>query len=525
MPCYNPGMVDVVSKLISTQAELEKTQKKVSYLEDENQFLREKIRLMNARQFAPSSEAADQLPLFEAEPVGPSPEPETEEIKYNRKKPGRKGVSPDLETEEVVLDIPEAEKHCGCGAEKVRIGREETKKTEYVPAKIKAICYIRYKYACKACQGVNDEGPTVSIAPLPPSLIENSPVTPSLMTYILTSKIADSLPFYRLEKQFERMGFALNRNTMASWTITLAEKCAEIVQILTEMAKKRAAINLDETSIQVMKEENRKNTTKSHMWLLRAGPPLKPDPLKTEREPEIVLYWYQPTRSAKVAKDLAANFKGHVQTDEYKGYHFLHGKDAAEQGWVHVYCLAHVRRKFFEAAKPSHGQKRSKTLDNAHEIVEDIKAIYQAERKAMDVAQAAEELMAKRSESVLPLLQALETKIRGLKALVPPKTSLGKAIGYALDTLPYIQNYASSPYMTLDNNPLENKVRPFALGRKNWLFANTPAGAHALATWFSLVETAKANGWKPDRYLNHLLTGLQNNAPADSLLPTIPPAD
>ena len=143
----------------------------------------------------------------------------------------------------------------------------------------------------------------------------------------------------------------------------------------------------------------------------------------------------------------------------------------------------------------------------------------------MDVAQTAEELVAKRSESVLPLLQVLETKIRGLKALVPPKTSLGKAIGYALDTLPYIQNYASSPYMTLDNNPLENKVRPFALGRKNWLFANTPAGAHALATWFSLVETAKANGWKPDRYLNHLLTGLQNNAPADSILPTIPPAD
>ena len=519
-------MVDVVSKLISTQAELEKSQKKVSYLEDDNKLLREKIRLMNARQFSPSSEAASQLLLFDAEPVAPSPEAdETEHISYNRKKPGRKGVSPDLETEEVVLDIPEAEKHCGCGAEKVRIGREETKKTEYVPAKIKAIHYIRYKYACKACQGVNDEGPTVSIAPLPPSLIDNSPVTPSLMTYILTSKIADSLPFYRLEKQFERMGFALNRNTMASWTITLAEKCAEIVQILTEMAKKRAAINLDETSIQVMNEENRKNTTKSHMWLLRAGPPIKPDPLKSEREPEIVLYWYQPTRSAKVAKDLAANFKGHVQTDEYKGYHFLHGKDAAEQGWVHVYCLAHVRRKFFEAAKPSHGQKRSKTLDNAHEIVEDIKAIYQAERKAMDVAQAAEELMAKRSESVLPLLQALETKIRGLKALVPPKTSLGKAIGYALDTLPYIQNYASSPYMTLDNNPLENKVRPFALGRKNWLFANTPAGAHALATWFSLVETAKANGWKPDRYLNHLLTGLQNNAPADSILPTIPPAD
>ena len=138
-------MVDVVFKLISTQAELEQTQKKVSYLEDEVNFLREKIRLMNARQFSPSSEAADQLSLFDSEPVTTPPEAETEEIKYNRKKPGRKGVSPDLETEEVVLDIPEGEKHCGCGAEKVRIGQEETKKTEYVPAKIKAISYIRYK--------------------------------------------------------------------------------------------------------------------------------------------------------------------------------------------------------------------------------------------------------------------------------------------------------------------------------------------------------------------------------------------
>lgn len=160
--------------------------------------------------------------------------------------------------------------------------------------------------------------------------------------------------------------------------------------------------------------------------------------------------------------------------------------------------------------------------------MQDISKIYKAERKAEEQAQeqAEAELIRLRQERVVPLLVALDDKIKKSIPEVPPLTTLGKALLYAAKVLPQVRNYAGSVYLTLDNNPIENKVRPFALGRKNWLFSNTPEGADALATWYSLLETAKANGWNPQTYLLHLMEGLRLSAPQESLLPTnFPPTD
>jgi transposase len=299
-------------------------QRRCEHLENENNLLHEALRRLRARTFGPSSAVlpdAAQLLLFpEAQlPENQAPEqledePESEDSSSSRKKSGRKKLNPELETVDVVVDIPEEDKVCSCGCLKSRIGEETSQKLEYVPARARIIQTIRPKYACKACEGVGAEGPTVSIAPPPPALIGKSIVTPSLMTHVLLSKIVDSIPLYRQEMQLERLGVSLSRGSMANWMITLAEKCKPLLNMLIEMAKKRPAINLDETTIQVMNEKGRKNTSISYMWLLRAGPPLIP---RKEKEAEIVVYQYHPTREASFAKDLTSGFRGFVQTDDY----------------------------------------------------------------------------------------------------------------------------------------------------------------------------------------------------------------
>jgi len=404
---HNEAMEDVLEQLFVLRRRCE-------HLENENNLLHEALRCLRARTFGPSASVlpdAAQLLLFpEAQPPeSQAPEqvedePESDNSSTSRKKSGRKKLNPELETVDVVVDIPEEDKVCSCGCLKSRIGEETSQKLEYVPARGRIIQTIRPKYACKACEGVGAEGPTVSIAPPPPALIGKSIVTPSLMTHVLLSKIVDSIPLYRQEMQLERLGVSLSRGSMANWMITLAEKCKPLLNMLIEMAKKRPAINLDETTIQVMNEKGRKNTSISYMWLLRAGPPLIP---RKEKEAEIVVYQYHPTREASFAKDLTSGFRGFVQTDDYAGYRFLHGKDAEKQGWVHVHCLAHARRLFVEAAKACHGQKRQKTLGLSAQLVQDIAKIYKAERKAKEQAQAEAELIRLRQEMVVPLLTAL----------------------------------------------------------------------------------------------------------------------
>lgn len=509
-------------------AEAESKHKQAVDLRDEEiRFLREEIRLLKHKMFGPSSQALtpeEQLALFEADEVDETvveDSVEKEQIVYERDKPKKRKDFSKLEQRDEVCDVADEDKQCACGETKSKIGEEVSQRVEYVPATATLVRTIRPKYACQACQGVETKGPTVAIADLPPALLPKSVVTPSLLSHILTTKMADGVPFYRQEKQLDRIGLELHRGTMASWVIKIAEKCAPILEKLVEMTKKRTAINLDETTVQVLREKDRKATKKSYMWVMRAGPPLVTSSEIRAKEPEIVLFHYQQTRSSSYAQKLVEGFQGYVQTDDYGGYNFLHGKDA-EGKWRHVYCLAHIRRKFHDALKIAKG---SKPLGKgvADEAIHDIAEIYKAEWKCREQAQDSQDLIEKRTNKVLPKLDKLIHKISGFQSQIPPKSKLGKAIAYALKTLPRIKDYAQSEHLTLDNNLIENKIRPFAVGRKNWLFSTTPEGAHALATWYSLVETAKANGWKANQYLLHLLEGIRVNQPIDLLLPTNSP--
>jgi transposase len=277
----------------------------------ENDLLREQIRLLQAQLFGRKSEKgkisdAVQLPLFDM--PEPEVEPEAEEMEvpaHQRKKPGRKKLPESLPRIEIIHDIAEEEKICGCGQCMERIGEDISEKLDIIPAVIRVIKHIRPKYACKHCDGLEIEGPVVKIAEPPKQIIPKSIVTAGLLAYILTAKFCDALPFYRQEVQFKRLGVEISRANMCNWAMKVATVCQNIVFLLQQEIRSGPLINIDETTVQVLEEPGRAATSKSYMWVCRGGPPERP----------CLLYHYAPSRSSAVAKSLLEGYRGVVQTD------------------------------------------------------------------------------------------------------------------------------------------------------------------------------------------------------------------
>jgi len=463
--------------------------------------LAEQIRLLKAARFQAKSEKASssdhevQYSLFnEAEAAAEEVEPvgdETEIAAHSRKKRGRRPISPDFPRIEVVHDIAEDDKVCPCGCKLTRIGEEVSEKLDIVPQKIQVIRHVRPKYACRACEGVEDKGPTVKIAALPSQIIPQGIVTPSLLAYILVNKFADGLPFYRQSTMFSRLGVDISRATMSGWALRAGRAVEPLIELLHQEIRSGPLINLDETPVQVLKEPGRKNTTKSYMWVARGGPPDQP----------VVLFHYAPSRGGAVAEELVGDFKGYLQTDGYVGYNAL----GQREDIIHVGCLAHARRKFTDVLKA--GLKKSKG-GTAQTVLNLIGKVYKLEKQARRQELDPEQILAMRQQRVRPVLDKIKGVLLERKSTTPPKSLLGKAIEYALGQWPRIAAYLECPYLTPDNNIAENAIRPFAVGRKNWLFAGSPRGARVSAAIYSLIESAKANGLNPLQYLNDVFEKL-----------------
>ena len=489
-------------------------------LADANQVvdeLTEKVRLYEAIIHAKRSEQQakpgkdeEQYSLFdEAEVVAQEPpsEPEPETVRvpeHSRSKRGRKPISESIPRRDVVHDIPEEEKVCGCGCELTRIGEVVSEKLHFVPATVEVERHIRPKYACRQCEGTEDDGPTLKVAPMPPQLIKQGIATSGLLAYILVNKFCDGLPFYRQSRMFDRLGVDISRSTMSSWALQAAGKCEPLIDLLFEKLREGDIINLDETPVQILGEVGRKNTTTSYMWVARGGEDGKP----------VVLFRYAPSRSGKVARQLVGNFQGYLQTDGYAGYDAL----GEAEGIVHVGCLVHVRRKFMEALKA--GSKKKK--GTASTVVDLIGKLYHLESQARKEELSLDGIAAMRREKVQPILKKIKEQMQGAIESVPPKSLLGQALSYGLGQWPRIEAYLLDPRLTPDNNPAENAIRPFAVGRKNWLFSGSPRGAFASAALYSLVESAKANGLNPLEYLAFLFDRIpqaESREDLEALLP------
>jgi transposase len=476
-------------------------QDKLHHLEEQVRLLRNEIFGRTSEKRRPPQDERQQRLFDEADGVsevteetGPSEAPLPIRVApHQRRKAGRKPLPADLPRIEVIHDIPESEKQCACGSRLSRIGEDVCEKLDIVPAKVQVIRHIRYKYACKGCEGVESETPTVQIAPLPPQLIPKSMATAGLLAHIVVSKFEDALPFHRQSKQLARLGIDLPRATLCNWARQVAERAFPLADLMDRAIREGPIVNIDETTVQVLQEPGRADTQKSYMWIFRGGDPERP----------MLRYQYHPTRAGSVPLSFLDGFKGYVQTDGYNGYDAL-GRKA---GIVMVGCWAHARRKFHDVLQAAGPQVAKRRLA-AEEALEFIARLYRIEKEARAKELSVPERYELRQQQAQPVLEEFKRWLHEKAPLTPPGGLLGKAIAYTLNQWSRLIAYLQDGRLRPDNNLVENAIRPFVVGRKNWLFSGHPRGAAASAFLYSLIETAKANGLKPYLYMRHLFDRL-----------------
>lgn len=326
---------------------------------------------------------------------------------------------------------------------------------------------VRKKYACPCCEG------SLKLAPMPKQPIPKSIAGPGLLAYITTAKYQDALPLYRQENAFKRLGVALSRQTMANWMVKTAELCQPLYNLLQDHLLDSGYVHMDETPVQVLNESDKSAETKSYMWVRKSGDQSRP----------VVLFDYAPNRKAQTAIDLLPEFTGYLQTDDYAGYHAI-GKT---KGVTHLGCWAHARRKFMDAKKVLPKNKTGK----ADMAINLIQKLYRIEQKIKN--QPPDKRLEVRQTHSLSVLTQLKTWLDNSLNNTVPKCKLGEAFGYLAKNWEKLVVYSTDGRLNIDNNPVENAIRPFAIGRKNWLFSKSVKGAKASAMLYSLIETAKAN--------------------------------
>jgi len=469
-------------------------------------YLEEQFRLAQQKQFGASSEGhPGQGELFnEAEAEVEQPEAEERPTGDTRKKPTRKTLPKDLPREVVVIDISDEDKVCACcNGELHKIGEDKSEKLEFIPAQVKVIETVRPKYACRACEK-NGTQNKIKQALVPASIIPKGYATPSLLSQIITSKYQYGLPLYRQEAMFKQYGIELSRKTMAEWIIKSQLALQILYERLREILLQQAVIQADETTLKVIGEAK----TTCYMWLYCCGSDSPQTKSRDSDMPNIVLYDYQNSRRGQCAVDFLAGYSGYLQVDGYQGY--------AKTQAILVACMAHARRKFTEAET---AQPKGKT-GKANWALNHIQKLYRIETKIK--GNTTEEKHRIRQAEALPLLTQFKDWLDKSAQQVPPKTALGKALAYSLNQWPKLIRYIEDGNLSIDNNRAERAIKPFVIGRKNWLFSNTANGANASATLYSIIETAKANGLVPFDYLNKLLSEMPNLQPGDNIEHLLP---
>ena len=414
-----------------------------------------------------------------------------------RPRGGRVALPPELPRVEVIHELPEDARHCHHdGTELKEIGKEISEELHVVPARIEVIRHVRIKYGCPDCE----EG--VQIAPAPAKLLPKSNASPTLLAYVATAKYQDALPLYRQSLIFARHGIEIPRNTLARWMVQVGERLMPLVEALRQHLLQAPLIHMNETTLQVNAEADRPASSTSYMWLQRGGPPGQ----------QVVLFDYDASRAGRVPVRLLGNYAGRLVTDGYEGY----AEVVRKNGITHAGCWAHARRKFVEAQKV---QPKGKT-GRADMALNLINRLYGIERDLKDACDT-ERLVARQQRSQ-PLLDQLKTWLDKTQPQVAGQTALGRAVNYLASNWRKLVRYVEGGHLPIDNNRAENAIRPFVIGRKNWLFSDTPKGATASAQIYSLIETAKANGQEPYAWLRHILERLptaQSVEDYEALLP------
>ena len=493
-----PDAADRAAVLESENAELR------SRLESRDQRIRlleEALRVLNANKYGPSRErlsvAAGQSELFNEAEVTlelceiADAEPELKatplrEPKVSTGKPGRTKLAAHLPRVDIRHELPESERMCGCGGTLQEIGADISEQIDHVPAKVQVLRHLRIKYACPGCDQC------IKSAPLPAHILPKTNASPGLLAYLVTSKYVDSLPLYRLEKILGRQDVSLPRSTQALWMIGLNLPLQPLLNLMDERLRGSGYVRIDETRVQVLKSD--KAPSALHwMWVRVAGP----------KHQRIILFDYNPGRGGEVADALIEGCSGYLQSDGYEVY----AGASARAALIHVGCFAHARRRLFEALKAlPNGVRKSESA--AYEGVRRIDELYAIERQIKTLSD--DERTRIRRERAVPQLDSLHEWATRLQRETMPSGKLGEALGYLTKQWPKLSRYVEDGRLAIDTNLAENAIRPFSLGRRNWLFADTTKGAKASAALYSIVSTARANGLEPYAYLKRLFTELPN---------------
>ncbi|HHJ81086.1 MAG TPA: IS66 family transposase [Candidatus Tenderia electrophaga] len=502
-----PDDIDALKTLVAeqralnTQLQAENHQYKAQVL-----TLQEQLNLALARRYAASSEkiAANQLRLFDEAEVEVATE-QAEEIlsesitikAHTRKTRGRKALPTTLPRVEFVYELDPNARVCPHdGQILIEIGEVTSEQLDIVPTKIQVLRHIRKKYAC-AC------GQCIRTAALPAQPIPKSLASPCLLAHITISKYQDALPLYRQETILQRIGVDIPRATLANWMIKVGTLIQPLINLLRDQLLIYDIIQMDESTVQVLNEPNKTAQSKSYLWVQRGGSPETPT----------ILFDYDPSRSQAVPKRLLEGFKGYLQTDGYDGYNaaVIRGK------LTHIGCWAHARRKFSEAVK---AQGKNKKKGKAHRGLALIQQLYKIEKQARTLT--ATERATYRTHHAQPVLDKLRDWLDQSLPQVPPKTTVGKALNYLHNEWEKLIVYIDDGRLMIDNNGAENAIRPFVIGRKNWLFSHSVNGVNASANLYSLIETAKANGLEPYAYLRNVFTELPSAASVEDIEALLP---
>jgi len=463
-----------------------------------NAYLLEQFRLAKQERFAPKSEKnINQADLFDEAGIEKEETEEEQnpiEVKNHqrKKRPVRKPLPADLPREQIIHDIGDAEKICACGTALSRIGEEITEQLKFIPAQLSVMQHVRPKYACKPCQE------NVRIAPMPLLLLPKSNATPELVAHTLISKYADAIPLYRQSKIWNRVDIDLPRSTLCHWLLNTSELCEPLVKISHQKMLLDTYIQADESPIQVLREPGRSDTSKSYLWVYRSS--------------DTVIFDYQQTRGGYHAQQFLQGFKGYLQTDAYSGYHFT--EKIADI--IHLGCMAHARRPFAQLAK------LTKKEGLAIKALRYFKELYAIESYARDNHLTHDERYRLRNEKAPPILNEFKDWLLQHVTKVPKQHQMGKGIYYVLNHWEALTNYLKNGRLEIDNNKIENLIRPLAIGRKNYLFMGSPDGAKAGAIFYSLMAMCTANHISPYHYfctMLHQIRSCKNEDDYQRLLP------
>jgi transposase len=499
---------------------------KLRLSEEKIRILEENIRLAGARRFGHSSEKwkpdeklqallfneiemaiKDVVNAVVADAMGSMlPPPQRRTRKPRAIDEGHGGRSPlpeGLPRRETVIDIPQEEKVCtACGKPLVKTGEDVSERLCIEPVTFYVERTVRPTWGCSCgCGGMH-------AAPVPEHIIPKSSASPSLLAQVITSKFCDALPFYRQSNILARDGIDISRTTMARWALEAHQLVSPMSDQIRKLIKASPVMNMDETRVRVLHEKGTPKEGLSWMWV--AGASIERG--EPRREVKLITFNYAPGRDKEVAEEMLSGFSGILMTDAYASYN----GPSREAGIVQAACMAHARRKFAEVLKIE------KANPKAHVAMGFFSGLYDIEREYAnappDVRRAA------RQEKSGPLMDAFWTWLIAEAAHVLPQSTLGKAINYAIPLWPRLEVFLSDGRVPIDNNLVENAIRPFALGRRNWLFFDQSTGAEASTSFYTIIETAKANGIEPMHYLRFLFSCIEyfgpGRMPWQDLLPT-----